>query len=114
MKTRRSTGGSYFRAGHAKLQAFLIHEVRCLANCDLGALSWREPPPPLPLRAVVKRRVISIVRTILVAGLPIAVVLTAQQFLHASPGLYDWARITTGIWAVLYVLLSIDPAIGRS
>jgi hypothetical protein len=97
--------------GEAKLEAFLIDEIRCLANCDLGALSWREPPPPLPQRAVFRRRVISVVRTILVAGLPLAVVLTAQQFLHASPGLFDWARITTGIWALLYVLLSIDPAI---
>jgi hypothetical protein len=97
--------------GEIKLEAFLIHEIRCLANCDLGALSWREPRPPLPRRAVVKRRAISIVRTILVAGLPLTVVLTAQQFLHASPGLFNWARITTGIWALLYVLLSIDPAI---
>ena len=97
--------------GQAKLEAFLIHEIRCLANCDLGALSWREPPPPLPQRTVVKRRAISVGRTILVAGLPLAVILTAQQFLHASPGLFDWARITTGIWALLYVLLSIDPAI---
>jgi hypothetical protein len=97
--------------GRTKLEAFLIHEVRCLANCDLGALSWRDPPPPLPQRAVVKRRAISVVRTILVAGLPVAVVLTAQQFLHVNQGLFDWARITTGIWALLYVLLTIDPAI---
>jgi hypothetical protein len=99
--------------GQAKLEAFLIHEVRCLANCDLGALTWREPPPPLPRRAVVKRRAISVVRAILVAGLPLAVVLTAQQFLHANPGLFDWARITTGIWALLYVLLSLDPTISQ-
>jgi hypothetical protein len=97
--------------GGAKLEAFLTHEVRCLANCDLGALSWREPPPPLPRRAVVKRRVINVVRTVLVAVLPIAVVLTAQQFLHSNPGLFNAARITTGIWALLYLLLSIDPAI---
>lgn len=97
--------------GEAKLDAFLVHEIRCLAKCDLGALSWREPPAPLPQRAVVKRRLISLARTVLVAGLPLAVVLTVQQFLHASPGLFDWACITTSIWALLCVLLGIDPAI---
>ena len=45
------------------------------------------------------------------AALPLAVVLTAQQFLHTSPGLFGWARITTGLWALLYILLSLDPAI---
>lgn len=94
-----------------KLEAFIAHEIRCLANCDLGALSWREPPPPPPRRAIVRRRAIAIVRTVLVAGLPLAAVLTVQQFVHTNPGFFGWARITTGIWALLYVLLGIDPAI---
>lgn len=93
----------------AKLEALLTHEILCLASGDLGALAWREPPPPLSRRATLRRWAISSVRAIVVAALPLAVVLTVQPFLHASPGLFSWARITTGIWALLYVLLSIDP-----
>ena len=97
--------------GEGKLQALLAHEIRCLATGDLGALAWREPPLPPSRRATLQRQAISTVRALVVAVLPIAAVLATQPFLHASPGLFGWARITTGIWALLYVLLSIDPAI---
>jgi hypothetical protein len=98
-------------AGQTKLEALLIHEIRCLATNDLGTLAWRQPPPPLPRRTVLRRQAITVVRTILVAGLPLAVVLITQQFLHVGPGVFGWSRITTGIWALLYVMLSLDPAI---
>jgi hypothetical protein len=94
-----------------KLVALLTHEIRCLAAGDLGALAWREPPPPPSRRATLRRRAVSTVRALVVAVLPIAAVFVTQPFLHASPSLFGWARITTGIWALLYVLLSIDPAI---
>jgi hypothetical protein len=85
-----------------KLEEQLVHEIRCLATCDIGALAWCEPPPP-----VLRRRAITWARVILVAGLPLAAVLITQQFVHV-PGVFSWAA---GIWALLYVLLSIDPAI---
>ena len=97
--------------GKGKLEALLAHEIRCLATGDLGALAWREPPPPPPRGATLRRQAISTVRAVVVAILPLAAVLATQPFLHASPGLFGWARITTGIWALLYVLISIDPAI---
>jgi hypothetical protein len=81
----------------AKLEATLIHEIRCVATRDLGALAWRQPPPRPPRRTVLRRQAITTLRTILVAALPLAVVLAAQPFLHASPGLFSWARIATGI-----------------
>lgn len=31
-----------------KVEALLVHEVRCLVTGDLGALAWREPPLCLP------------------------------------------------------------------
>ena len=46
----------------------------------------------------------------MVAALPLAAVLVAQPLLHASPAVFGWARITTALRALLYVLLSIDPA----
>lgn len=94
-----------------KLERLLAHEIRCMATGDLGALAWREPPPSPSRRATVKRQAISVARAVTVAAIPFAAVLAAQPFLHASPAVFDWARITTGIWALLYVLLSIDPAL---
>ena len=35
--------------GQGKLEALLAHEIRCMASGDLGALAWREPPPPSPV-----------------------------------------------------------------
>jgi hypothetical protein len=96
--------------GRGKVEALLVHEIRCLVTGDLGALAWREPPPPPPRRTTLRRQAVSAARAIVVAALPLAAVLGAQPFLHASPSLFDWARIATAIWALLYVLLSIDPA----
>lgn len=94
-----------------KLQALLAHEIRCLATCEFGALAWRQPPPLPPRRVALRKQVISAGRALVVAGVPLAAVLVTQPFLHVSPGLYGWARIVTAAWALLYVLLSIDPTI---
>jgi hypothetical protein len=95
----------------AKAEAALVREIRCLATCDLGALAWRKPPPRPPRRTVLRQHAITAIRTILVAALPLAAVLAAQPFLHTSPGLFGWARIATAAWALLYLVLSLDPAI---
>jgi hypothetical protein len=94
-----------------KLQALLAHEIRCLATCDFGALAWRQPPPLPPRRVALRKQAISAARALFVAGVPFAAVLVSQPFLRVSPGLYGWARIVTAAWALLYMLLSIDPTI---
>ena len=96
--------------GQGKAEALLTHEIRCLVTGDLGALAWREPPPPPSRRATIRRQAVSAARAIVVAALPLAAVLAAQPLVHASPALFGWARIATAVWALLYVLLSIDPA----
>lgn len=90
-----------------KLEEQLVHEIRCLATCDIGALAWCEPPPAPARGVVLRRRAITWARVILVAGLPLATVFITQQFVHV-PGVFSWAA---GIWALLYVVLSLDPAI---
>ena len=75
--------------GQNKQEGFLSHEIRCLATGDLGALAWREPPSPLPRRAALRQQVISAVRAVVVAGLPLAAVLTAQPVLHVGTALFD-------------------------
>jgi hypothetical protein len=46
----------------------------------------------------------------LVAALPLAAVLAGQPLVHASAPVFGWARIATAVWALLYVLLNIDPS----
>jgi len=97
--------------GQRKLEAFLTHEIRCLVTGDLGALTWHEPPPQPSRRTTLRRQAVSAARATVVAALPLVAVLAAQPFVHASTPLFNWARIATAIWALLYVLLSIDPAL---
>jgi hypothetical protein len=95
----------------AKIEATLAHEIRCLINDNLGSLAWRQPPPPPSSRATLRRRALTAAQAVIVAALPLVAVLAAQPFLHASGPVFDWARIITTVWALLYVLLSIDPTL---
>jgi len=87
----------------AKLEELLVHDIRCLATCDMGALAWREPPPA-PSR---RKQVIAWVQVLVVALLPLALVLIIQQFARV-PGVFGW--VTAG-WAVVCVVFKLDPTI---
>lgn len=45
------------------------------------------------------------------AALPLGAVLVGQAVLHFSTEVFRWASIATGIWALLYVVISLDPAV---
>jgi hypothetical protein len=94
-----------------KAVATIAHEIRCLAVGDLGALAWREPPAREPRKVVLRRNALTALRTVLVGVLPLAAVLAAQPIIHANAGVFGWARIATATWALLYLVLSLDPAI---
>jgi hypothetical protein len=94
------------------VQRILRHEIRCLAAGDLGSLAWRRPPARPPRRVTLRRQAIASVRTFIVAALPLATVLAAQPVLHISSPVFSWARIAAGIWALFYVVIALDPAIG--
>jgi len=97
--------------GQAKVEAKLRREVRCLATGELGTLAWRQPPPSPSRRTRLAQKTNEILRTVLVAALPLGAVLVSQAVLHFSTGAFRWAVITTGVWALLYVIISLDPAI---
>ncbi len=97
--------------GQPKLEARLRHEVQCLATGDLGALAWRQPPPSPSQRATLARKTIEILRTLLVGALPLGLVLTAHAVLHFNSGVFQWLSILTGAWALLCLVIIIDPAI---
>jgi hypothetical protein len=99
------------RGGQAQLEDKLRREVRCLATGDLGGLAWRQPAPSPSGRTRLAQKTIEILRTVLVAALPVGAVLVSQVVLHSSTGVFRWAVITTGVWALLYVIISLDPAI---
>ena len=94
-----------------KVERVLRHEIRCLTTGDLGALAWRQPPPPPPLRERRRTAALATLRALLVAALPLATVLATQPFLHTSTGAFHSAQVATGAWALIYVLVSLDPAI---
>lgn len=94
-----------------KLQASLRHEIRCLASGDLGTLLWRPSPPPPPRRATLMHQTVVAFRSVLVAALPLVVVLATQPVLHLSSPVFNWTRIAAGVWALLYVVISLDPSI---
>jgi hypothetical protein len=88
----------------AKLEELLVHDIRCLATCDMGALAWREPPPSPSWR----RQVITWVQVALVAVLPLVALLIIQQFVRV-PGVVGWTTVVG--WAVVTVIFKLDPAI---
>ncbi len=94
------------------VQRILRHEIKCLATGDLGALVWRRPPARPPRRVTLRRQALAAIRAVIVAVLPLAVLLAAQPVLHISSPVFGWARIAAGIWALLYVVITLDSAIG--
>jgi hypothetical protein len=97
--------------GQAKLEARLRHEIRCLAVGDFGALAWRQPPPPSSKRASLARKAVAVVRTIVVAALPLGAILTAQAIIHSPNDIFRWADIVSAAWLLLYAVISLDPAL---
>lgn len=96
---------------HNKTESLIAHEIQCLATGNLGALAWRSPPPAPSRSAKRRRAVVAVTRAAVAAALPLAAVFAIQPFIHASSSLLGWAKILTGAWALLYVLLSIDPTL---
>src|SRR5262249_40386395 len=98
-------------SGQHEVQRMLRHEIKCLATGDLGIMAWRKPPARPPRRVTLRRQAVAVVRALVVAALPLAVVLVTQPVLHVSSPVFNWARIAAGIWALLYVVITLDPAI---
>ncbi|MBR7833805.1 hypothetical protein KDL01_11045 [Actinospica durhamensis] len=97
----------------AEVDRALCHAIGCLARGDLGSLEWLAPPDSAPSPAQRRRRVLTIVRDVLVAVLPIGATLTAHAFGHLSAGAFNWVLIGTGAWAVLNLMIVLDPDLNK-
>jgi hypothetical protein len=49
-----------------------------------------------------------------VAAVPLGAVIGLQPVLELAAGQYHWAKIVTAGWAVVCLLMPVDPAIGKS
>jgi tetratricopeptide (TPR) repeat protein len=86
--------------------------VSALATGDLHRL-WSAQPPPAegkPYNRSRRERILWIIRTVVIAALPLAVVLTATPWLRFNESIGNWARLIAVGWALLSVLFHVDPA----
>ncbi|MEU4424092.1 hypothetical protein AB0F81_25975 [Actinoplanes sp. NPDC024001] len=92
-----------------RIETVLRRDIAALADGSLGRLHAVDPPTP-PAHARPRRQIaVDAVRTLVFAGLPLAVVLTAQPWLSFNETILNWARLLSIGWALLYVLLTADP-----
>ncbi|KAA2246758.1 hypothetical protein F0L68_40540 [Solihabitans fulvus] len=98
--------GASSAEGWTQLTAALRHELTALVAGDFGALKWA-PPPSRRARWAERGRLAA--RTVLGAALPIGGVLALQPLLRLDSGVYGWAKVVSLVWALLYVLLTLDP-----
>lgn len=94
-----------------RVEAELEHAFVALANGDLGDL--RTAGEPSEERRPRSRRasVVAVVRALAVGAVPLGAVIGLQPVLELAAGQYHWAQIVTAGWAVVCLLMSVDPAI---
>ncbi|MEV0134391.1 hypothetical protein AB0H83_38780 [Dactylosporangium sp. NPDC050688] len=95
-----------------RVEDVLRHNTAALATGELGRLR-RAEPVAVPVPAPRSRRTVAaeVLRTAVFAGLPLAVVYLAQPWLAFSETALNWAKVAGLGWALLYVLLTLDPAL---
>jgi hypothetical protein len=86
-------------------------EAIALACGDLASLSYAKPPTQEPQGKRWKRIAVTAGRTILVMAAPIAAVLVLQAFSAFTPNGLSWAKLISLAWALLYLLITIDPTL---
>ncbi|GAB3826771.1 hypothetical protein GCM10027610_008970 [Dactylosporangium cerinum] len=95
-----------------RVEDVLRHNVGALATGELGRLRRADPAAvPAPVRRGRRAVAGEVLRTVVFAGLPLAVVYLAQPWLSFSETVHDWAKVVGLGWALLYVLMTLDPTL---
>jgi hypothetical protein len=95
-----------------RVEEVLRHNAGALATGELGRLRRAEPvAAPAPVRRSRRALAVEVLRVALFAGLPLAAVYAAQPWLTFSETVHDWAKVIGLGWALLYVLLTLDPTL---
>jgi hypothetical protein len=94
-----------------EVEAALGHAFTRLVNGDLGDMKTSEVPPQDRQPVSPWSRAAAFGRALLAAATPLATVLLLQPTLRLAPDHYYWAKLITTGWAVVYLLIFIDPAL---
>jgi hypothetical protein len=94
-----------------RLIAVLHVEVVAVATGDLGKLRWERPPSPATVRRSRWQTGFLVLKTVVLSAAPLAVVIAAQPLLDLGAEPLRWAKIVGLAWAVLYLLLAVDPTL---
>lgn len=91
------------------LSRLLHQQLAALATGNWHNLVWRQPPGK---EARSKRdTLISAVRVVVVAFLPAGSLFALSPWLDFGDGIFRWARLVVFGWALLSVLLALDPGV---
>ncbi len=94
-----------------RLTAELGRAVVALATGDFGTLRWSPPPAPTTTRRSRRATALAIAKTIAVTAFPLLAVLAVQPLLQLDPDALRWGKLAGLIWAVLYLLLTLDDTL---
>lgn len=94
-----------------RLDARVREAAAAIASGDLSALRWVAPPSPEVRRRRRWRAVLDGVRTVVVMAVPLATVFVLTPVLGLSGDAGGWAKAVGVAWAVLYLLMSLDPTL---
>ena len=95
--------------GTEHLSRLLRQQLAALATDNWHGLVWREPPGKRARSR--KDTLISVLRVAVVALLPAVSLFAVSPWLDFGDGIFRWARLVVFGWAVLSVLVALDPGV---
>jgi hypothetical protein len=98
--------------GWDRIAATLRQDIVALATGELGDLAQTTPPRQTKPARTRRQKIVTLLRSIAVALLPLAAVIAAQPFLHLDDQQLHWAYLIGLAWAVVSVLTT-DPLLGQ-
>jgi hypothetical protein len=96
-----------------RLIEVLREEAMAFACGDLACLRWVHPPEVEAKKRGHWRTAVTIIRTVVVMSVPVIAVFALQPILKFENQIFEWAKVSTIGWAVLYLLISIDPTLNE-
>ncbi|UWP86329.1 hypothetical protein Dfulv_19655 [Dactylosporangium fulvum] len=95
----------------AQFDAALERAVVAVATGNLGDLSWRKPSDTAGRAQPRWKTALGAAKVLAVAVAPVLIVIAAQPLLQLDTAALRWAKVAGLVWAVLYLLLAVDPTL---
>jgi tetratricopeptide (TPR) repeat protein len=93
-----------------RLICILRHEALALATGNLASLRWA-PETQQEHRKTVWHTSFNVIRTLTVMAVPGIAILVLQPILDFDPHTFSWAKAVSIGWALLYLLVTVDPTL---